>query len=65
MHEGIEEELLARKKSANATSSPAKVEAQLGYIPGREIVRFVVLDMCDPFRNFATRAGATRAKVCC
>ena len=29
--------------------------AQLGYIPGRENVRFVVLDMCDPFRSFAQR----------
>jgi len=33
----------------------AQLEAQLGYIPGRENVRFVVLDMCDPFRNFAQR----------
>jgi hypothetical protein len=33
----------------------AQLEAQLGYIPGRENVRFVVLDICDPFRNFAQR----------
>lgn len=33
----------------------AQLEAQLSYIPGRENVRFVVLDMCDPFRKFAQR----------
>jgi transposase len=30
-----------------------QMEAALSYIQGRDNVRFVVLDMCDPFRNFA------------
>jgi transposase len=33
----------------------AEMEAALGYIPGRESVRHVVIDMCDPYRSFATR----------
>jgi transposase len=32
-----------------------EMEAQLGSIPGRENVRYVVLDMCDPYRTFAQR----------
>ena len=32
-----------------------ELEAQLGRIPGRENVRYVVLDMCDPYRSFAQR----------
>lgn len=30
-----------------------QMEAALGYIGGRDNVRYVVLDMCDPYRNFA------------
>jgi len=30
----------------------AELEAQVGYIPGRENVRNVVIDMCQPFRAF-------------
>ena len=30
----------------------ADLEHQLAYIPGRENVRFVTLDLCDPFKNF-------------
>jgi len=33
----------------------AEMEAQLAYIPGRENVRFVVVDMCDPYRSFVHR----------
>ena len=33
----------------------AELEAQLASIPGRENVRFVVMDMCDPYRRFAQR----------
>src|SRR4051812_4666844 len=33
----------------------AEMEAALGHIPGRENVRHVVLDMCDPYRSFAQR----------
>jgi transposase len=33
----------------------AELEAQLGSIPGRENVRFVVMDMCDPYKTFAQR----------
>jgi transposase len=29
------------------------LEAALAYVPGRENVRWVVLDLCDPFKNFA------------
>lgn len=32
-----------------------ELETQLAYIPGRENVRFVVLDLCDPYRSFAQR----------
>jgi transposase len=32
-----------------------ELEAALGHIPGRENVRFVILDMCDPYRSFAQR----------
>lgn len=32
-----------------------EMEAALAYIPGRENVRHVVLDMCDPYRSFAQR----------
>lgn len=32
----------------------AELEQQLAHIEGRENVRNVVLDMCDPFKNFAT-----------
>lgn len=31
----------------------AALEHQLAWIPGRENVRFVTLDLCDPFKNFA------------
>lgn len=31
----------------------AEMEAALGHIEGRENVRHVVLDMCDPYRSFA------------
>jgi transposase len=31
----------------------ADLEAALAYIPGRENVRSVAIDMCDPFKNFA------------
>jgi transposase len=31
----------------------AELEVALAYIPGRENVRHVVLDLCDPFKNFA------------
>jgi transposase len=31
----------------------AELEAALAYIPGRENVQHVVLDLCDPFKNFA------------
>lgn len=30
-----------------------QMEAALGYIPGRQNVRYVSLDMCDPYRTFA------------
>ena len=30
-----------------------ELEAALGYIPGRDNVHWVVLDLCDPFKNFA------------
>ncbi len=30
-----------------------ELEAALAYIPGRENVEHVVLDLCDPFKNFA------------
>ena len=33
----------------------AEMEAALSYIPGRENVRHVVIDMCDPYRSFASR----------
>ena len=33
----------------------AEMEAALGHIEGRENVRQVVLDMCDPYRSFAQR----------
>jgi transposase len=33
----------------------AELEAQLAYIEGRENVRFVVLDLCDPYKSFAQR----------
>lgn len=32
-----------------------QMEAALGYIPGRENVRYVSLDTCDPYRSFARR----------
>lgn len=32
-----------------------ELEAQLGSIPGRENVRYVVIDMCDPYKSFAQR----------
>ena len=32
-----------------------EMEAALSYIPGRENVRHVVIDMCDPYRSFASR----------
>jgi transposase len=31
------------------------LEDQLGSIPGRDNVRFVVMDMCDPYKSFAQR----------
>jgi transposase len=31
----------------------AELSAQLGHIPGRENVKNVILDLCDPFKNFA------------
>jgi transposase len=31
----------------------AELQAALAYIPGRENVEYVVLDLCDPFKNFA------------
>ena len=33
----------------------AEMEAALSHIPGRENVRHVVIDMCDPYRSFASR----------
>lgn len=33
--------------------SVGEMEAQLAHIPGRENVRFVVTDLCDPFKTFA------------
>jgi transposase len=33
----------------------AELEAALAYIPGRENVRAVAIDMCDPFKSFAKR----------
>jgi len=33
----------------------AELEAQLASIPGRENVRFAVMDMCDPYRRFVQR----------
>jgi transposase len=32
-----------------------ELEAQLAYIEGRENVRFVVADLCDPYKTFAQR----------
>src|SRR5262249_49115564 len=32
-----------------------EMEAQLAYIPSRENVRFVVVDLCDPYRSFVRR----------
>ncbi len=32
-----------------------ELEQQLAHIEGRENVRNVVLDMCDPFKNFAIK----------
>lgn len=32
--------------------SQAELETQLSHIPGRENVRWVTMDMCDPYRNF-------------
>lgn len=32
-----------------------ELEAALGHIPGRENVRFVVADLCDPYKSFAQR----------
>lgn len=32
-----------------------ELEAQLAYIEGRENVRFVVADLCDPYKSFAQR----------
>ena len=32
--------------------SKAILEAQLGHIPGREDVRYVTMDMCDPYRSW-------------
>ena len=31
----------------------AELQLALGYVPGRENVRWVVLDLCDPFKKFA------------
>lgn len=31
----------------------AELEAALAHIPGRENVRSVAIDMCDPFKAFA------------
>ena len=32
-----------------------EMEAQLAHIPGRDNVRFVVADLCDPYKSFAHR----------
>ena len=32
-----------------------ELEASLGHVPGRENVRFVVADLCDPYKTFAHR----------
>jgi transposase len=32
-----------------------EMEAALAHIPGRENVREVVIDMCDPYRSFSQR----------
>jgi transposase len=32
-----------------------ELEAALGHVPGRENVRFVVADLCDPYKTFAQR----------
>ena len=45
--------------TASSTSprdaASAKLEAQLADIPGRDNVRFVVADLCDPYKSFALR----------
>ena len=35
--------------------SIGELEAALGHIPGRDNVRFVVADLCDPYKSFAQR----------
>jgi transposase len=35
--------------------SIGELDAALGYIPGRENVRHVVMDLCEPFRSFTRR----------
>ena len=42
--------------------SVPQLESSLSYIPGRENVRFVVLDLCEPFRAFA-RSHFPRARL--
>jgi len=42
--------------------SVPQLEAFLSYIPGRENVRFVVLDLCEPFKVFA-RSFFPRARL--
>jgi len=42
--------------------SVPQLESSLGYIPGKENVRFVVVDLCEPFRAFA-RSFFPRARL--
>ncbi|MCB0413748.1 MAG: ISL3 family transposase [Bdellovibrionales bacterium] len=42
--------------------SQANLEAQLSHIKGKENVKNVVLDLCDPFKNYA-RKSFPRAKI--
>jgi transposase len=38
-----------------AGKTAAELEAALDHIPGRENVRAITLDLCDPYKNFARR----------
>lgn len=51
-----------RVKEVVEGKTTAALSDQLAYIPGRENVQSVVIDMCDPFKNFA-REFFPEAKV--
>lgn len=52
----------SRIKELVEGKTAAALESQLAYIPGRENVQNVVIDMCDPFKSFA-RSFFPNAKI--